>query len=279
MQPSPARVVARYQVRQLAFRVASELKGPRTAASQEINGEVLAAFAEAFCVSSQDRVAKINLRSLGKKLKQLGTLFKKAPRVWEQFKKLVGVKSLSDLPRVLKDLAKRGLDLLKKSLSKLFNTMPFRMYTIGGMGLNDLMVKLTKQIPGLDKILGRLKAKGDQLGIWLREKAPVISGVLIVAIFIFIWLNVTEFEWDLHYLSKVLAGQIMFGDLLASLPGSGLGFLMNSLGFGTFTLLPATMVMRAMWLYQKDYLVWDGRRLSLNEEAILRDGYHIKGSL
>ena len=49
---------------------------------------------------------------------------------------------------------------------------------------------------------------------------------------------------------------------------------MNSLGLGTFTLLPATVVLRAMWL-GRGYLVFEGKRMTLDEDALRRDGFTV----
>lgn len=273
-----SRVAARYAARQVAHRVAADLRGGvRTASSDEINGETLAAFVDAFWMPTplNSRQARVSLRSLGKKVKQLGAIFKKAPRLWEDFKRLIGIKSITELPRALKDLAKRGYDALKKILGRAFETFPLKMFLIKGTGLNDFLNKVTAAVPGLDRVLGQIKARGDAIGDWLREHVPAVSTVVVVAIFIFIWMNVVEFEWNLSDLSKALIGQIGLGDLLASLPGSALGFLMNGLGFGTFTLLPYALVARMMWLMQKGYVKWTGRWFDLDEDALRRDGYEV----
>jgi len=104
----------------------------------------------------------------------------------------------------------------------------------------------------------------------------VVSTVVVVAVFIFIWMNVLEFEWNLSDLTKALIGNISLGDLLASLPGSALGFLMNGLGVRTFTLLPSALVTRMLWLMHKGYVQWNGRWFDLDEDALLRDGYEVK---
>jgi hypothetical protein len=278
MTSSASKVASRFAARQIAFRAAADLRGGvRTASSREITGETLAAFVDAFWVptSLNSRQARVSLRSLGKKVKQLGSLFKKAPRLWEDFKRLIGVKSITELPRALKDLAKRGYSALKKIMGRAFEGFPLKMFLIKGTGVNDFLKKIMGSVPGLDRVLGQIKARGDVLGDWLRKNLPKVSTVVIVAIFIFIWMNVVEFEWNLSDLSKALIGQISLGDLLASLPGSALGFLMNGLGFGTFTLLPYAVVARMMWLISKGYVQWDGRGFVIDDEALRRDGYGV----
>lgn len=283
MSASPQIVATRWEARRVAFKVAADLNrsGVRTASSPEITGETLAAFADAFWRpefhgAGANRTAGLKgLRTLGKRLKQLGKIFTKAPRLWGDFKRLVGVNSLTDLPGKLKGLAKQGYDYLKKILEKVFGTFPLKMFLIKGAGINDFLGKITEKIPGLEKALGKIRAKADVLGQWLREKAPAVSTIIIVAVFIFIWMNVVEFEWNIRDLTAALVGKISLGDLLSSLPGSALGLLMNGFGLGTFTLLPAALAARMAWLMSKGYVVWDGRWFDLNEAALLRDGYEI----
>jgi len=271
------RVATRHQVRQVARRVAAGLqRGPRTASSHEITGDVLTAFAEAFWApSSGPGLKRAGFRALAKRLKQLGKLFKQAPRLWEKFKSLLGVESLMDLPRLLKELAAQGKKMLRSFFGKALNTFPFQIFSIKGAGLNDLLSNLTARVPGLDRVLSQVREKADVIGDWLRKHAPRLSKVLVVAAFIFIWMNVVEFEWNLSDLGNALVGNIGLGDLLASLPGSALGLLMNGLGLSTFALLPAALVARILWLMHKGYVVWDGRWFDLDAAALHRDGYQV----
>ena len=281
---SSIRVAARFQIRQAAHIAASEVhaSGVRTASSRELTGETLAAFGEAFWLPAMTgsramrRQAGIGgLRAMAKRLKQLGEIFKKAPRLWEDFKRVVGVKSLTDLPKALKDLAKRGYDALRKIIGKAFDTFPLKMFLIKGTSLNDYLAKITKQVPGLEQALSKVREQTDIIGDWLRKHAPAVSTVVIVAVFLFIWMNVLEFEWNLSDITKALIGQISLGDLLSSLPGSAMGFLMNGLGFGTFTLLPAAVATRMLWLMHKGYIRWNGKWFEFDEAKLEADGYEV----
>lgn len=287
MMPSPRSVALRHQIRCVARRIAADPHRDRVASpvARENTSSTLVAFAEAFWFPASEDLNREHyrkmafgggLRDMAKRLKQLGAAFTKAPRLWESFKRAAGIKSLSDLPRALKDLANKGKKALRKGLSRLFDTMPLRIYTLKGAGLNDLLTKVVQQVPELERVLGQIKGKADQFGDWLRDRLPVVSTAVIVAVFIFIWLNVVEFEWNLRDLTAAIAGQITLGDLLASLPGSALGFLMNGLGLGTFTLLPATIVARVVWLWSKGYIKWTGRWFDLNVPALERDGFTVE---
>jgi len=273
------RVASRHQVRQVARRVSADLqRGPRTASSNEMTADVLWAFADAFWTppGGTGRVAGMRgLRGLAKRLKQLGKMFTRAPRLWQDFKRLVGVESLKDLPGILRDLAEKGKSVLKGVFKKAFNTFPLSMFKIKGAGVNDFLKKLTDRVPGLNDALGKVKGGADQLGDFLRKHAPNLSKILIAAVFIFIWMNVLEFEWNFSDIAKALVGGISLGELLATLPGSAIGMLMNVLGLGTFTLLPVALFARIMWLVAKGYVVWDGRWFKLDERALQADGYSI----
>jgi hypothetical protein len=64
---------------------------------------------------------------------------------------------------------------------------------------------------------------------------------------------------------------MIFPDFLASLPGSGLGFLLNSFGFGTSPLLPYTIAARFIYLLAHRYIGWDGRGFALHWDALEHD--------
>jgi hypothetical protein len=234
---------------------------------------VLEAFADGFWISSPH--SKVAFGGLVRKLRDLVRVFTKAPRLWEKFKQTIGVSKLSDLPGAIRDLAKKGYAVLKKAVGKAFKTWPLKIYTLPQdklWSINDIIEKIVDQSPAFKRFLSqKVRPRVDQLDQWLRKYLPGISTVAMVAIFIWIWLNVVEFEWDLHALSQVLIGQITLADLLASLPGSAIGFLMNSLGLGTFTLLPATIIARLLFLLYKRYVTWDGGRFRVDWDLLKKD--------
>jgi hypothetical protein len=54
-----------------------------------------------------------------------------------------------------------------------------------------------------------------------------------------------------------------------------MGFLMNGLGFGTFTLLPAAVATRMLWLMHKGYIRWNGKWFEFDEAKLEADGYEV----
>jgi hypothetical protein len=105
----------------------------------------------------------------------------------------------------------------------------------------------------------------------LRKKAPHIMGVVMVGIYIWVWMNVVEFEWDFKGLTDAITGAMSFPDFLASLPGSAFGAILNVFGFGTFTLLPIAVAARILYLLQHRYVEWNGRGFTVNWALMKRD--------
>lgn len=269
-----SKVADRYLVRLASRKAHASLQNSRRTASSEITPEVLAAFAEAFYLPMHGG-SRVAFGGLLKKLKQLGQVFTKVPKLWDHFKKMVGITSITELPKALKGLAKQGYKVLRKLVGRLFNTWPLKLYTLSKdqfFSINSLLDKLMSKFPSFGKwVTTKVKPRVDQLDLWLRSKAPVISGVLMVAVYIWIWFNVVEFEWDLKGLADAFTGALSLSDLLASLPGSALGFLMKALNLGTFTLLPAAFAARLLWLMTKRYVVWTGKGFELNREQLAAD--------
>jgi len=196
----------------------------------------------------------LSFGKLARKLKDMIKFFvQKGKAAWAKFKEILGVEKITQLrPSHIKDLAKRGWELLKKAVGKAFSVWPLKIYTLPEAKLfsvNGLLGKLMERFPRFKGWLEqKVRPKVDQLDTWLRKYLPGVTHVALVAIFIWIWLNVVEFEWDISALTDVLMGRLTLGDLLTSIPGSALGALMNGLGLGTFTLLPAAFAARAIFL-------------------------------
>jgi hypothetical protein len=284
---TPARkLAARYEVRLAVRRMllegdpSSARRGEGTARTARrpspLSEEEWIALGEALWLPASPQVrTALSFSGLARKLAQLKQVFSKMPRLWDDFKKIVGIESPLQLPSALKEIAKQGYGVLKKILGRAFSEFPLNIFLIRGAGVNDFLKALVRRSPALEKALAGIKERADVIGDWLKKRAPVLSTILIVAVFVFIWMNVLEFEWNLADLARALVGQISLGDLLASLPGSALGFLLNSLGISTFGLLPAALAARILWLIARGYVTWDGKKLGLNEAALRRDGYEI----
>ena len=259
-------VADRYLVRRACLEALAEHR-VRTA-SMGLTAQTLEAFATAFYLPYQR--GKVAFGQLLRRLKDLVVQFTKAPMVWEKFKQLLGVKDLTDLPGLVRDLAKRGYGALRGLVVKAFSKFPLKIYTLEHsklLSLNALIEKLLKKFPRFHNwIITKAKPRVDQFDQWLKEHLPGVSTVLLVAVYFFIWFNVQEFEWDLKGLMDALTGAISLSDLLLSLPSSALGLLLNSLGLGTFSLLPVAFIARLVVLLAARYLEWTGKGFRFNRK-------------
>jgi len=264
------RLADRYLVR-LAAREACAGSSLRLASSG-LTPEVVAAFGEHFYLPQhQGRVA---FGGLIRKLKQLVELFKKAPRLWDKFKQLIGIEKLTDIPGALKELAAKAYKTLRGLIHKLFNTWPLKLYTLEKGKLasfNEMLDRLLSKHPKLKSVLDSAASKLRSFGEMLRKKAPHIMGVVMAGIYIWVWMNVVEFEWDFKGLADAITGAMSFPDFLASLPGSAFGGLLNIFGFGTFTLLPLAVAARLLYLIQHRYIDWTGKGFVVNWDLLRKD--------
>lgn len=269
-QDALSRLTDRYLVRQAAQMACAS--GSVRLASRGLTPEVVEAFASHFYLPQhQGRVA---FGGLLKKLKGLVDAFKKNPGVWESFKKLIGVKDYSELPGAIKALAVKAKSYLGKALHKLFDTWPLKIYTLEKGKLksfNELIDSLVSKAPKLKSFLSKAVQKVGQFGEAVRQKAPHIVGAAMVGIYIWIWLNVVEFEWDFKSLTDAITGRLTFPDFLSSLPGSAFGALLNIFGFGTFTLLPYTIAARILYLIYHRYVEWTGSGFKVHWELMRSD--------
>ena len=240
----------------------------RTAALHDLSPEVLAAFAEGFLMPTTGRVA---FGGLAKKLKKLLDLFRKAPKLWGRIKDFLGITGITDIPRAIKDWAKRGLSALKKLLKKATEVFPLSLFFVHQSkmpGLTDLMHRIMTLHPGIAKALSKIKGAAVHIDKWFNKYLPTLKRPLLAAVFIWVWLNVAELSWDMEGLLQGFTGGISFGELLASLPESGIGFIAALAGLG-YGALPVTIVLRVMWLVAQKYLKWvPGKGLVVNWEVI-----------
>ncbi|MDB4278171.1 hypothetical protein N9917_01075 [Deltaproteobacteria bacterium] len=275
MKVSAQRIADRHII-QMAVRKATSSRDfrRRRGSVRDLTPEVLETFAVEFYLPMHQ--GKVAFGSLTRKLREMSKAFSRYPKLWQKFKDAIGVQGMMDLPGAIRQLAKDGHKALKRTIGKAFDVWPLKLYTLPAskvLSVNTMIEKLMDQFPQFKSYLSQnVKPKVDLFDRWLRKHLPTVSRVLMVAIFIFIWLNVVEFEWDIEALVRVMGGQLSLAELLASLPGSALGAMMNGLGLGTFTLLPVTIVARLMWLTSKRYLIWTGRGFELNWDHLAADG-------
>jgi hypothetical protein len=270
MRDPVERVAHRYVMRLASREAFASVGGSSRTASAGMTPETLAAFGEHFLMPT----SKVAFAGLVKKMKQILEFFKGAPKLWEQFKSLIGVKSLTDIPSALKKLAAAGKKALEKAVHKLFETWPLKLYTIekGKIhSFNDLLDKVLSKSPKLKGWLSAGARKIGDFGEMLRQKAPRIVGFAMVAIYIWVWMNVVEFEWDVKGLAEAISGRLDFHSFLGTLPGSFFGALLRPFGFGTFTLLPLTIAARILYLLSQEYISWNGRGFEFQWGRLSKD--------
>lgn len=265
LENSILRVRHRYLVR-LAARQALPSSNTRLA-SAGFTHEVLAAFGEHFMEPSF--TSRVAFLGLVKKLKQLASVFGKIPKLWGKFKELLGIESLADIPKAIGRFAETGKAFLKKALNKVFGTWPLKLYTLEKgklQSFSQMLDSLLGKFPAFKDLVDRGARKLGDWGEMLREKAPHIAGAVMAAIYLWVWLNVVEFEWDLKSFTEAISGLLTFPDFLSSLPGSAFGLLLRPLGVGTFTLLPYAVAARILYLLGHRYIEW-------------KDGFHVHWDL
>jgi len=227
----------------------------------------------------QGRVA-FGFGGLVKRLKQLYDAFKRAPKLWSAFKKMVGIESLTDVPGKLKELAKSGYKALRGWVSSAFKKWPLKVYTLEKgklLSFNEILDRfLLSKFPKVKAALQAGASKVADFGEMLRQRAPALAGLVMVAIYIYVWINVVEFEWDLKSLLDAFTGALTFHDFLGSLPGSTIGLLLNSLGLGTFTLLPYALAARLIYMVAHRYIEWTGRGFTIGWDQIKADFHDVE---
>jgi hypothetical protein len=227
----------------------------RTAAQDEITPEVLAAFGEAFYVHE----GKVAFGNLVRRLKKLLSLFKQAPKLWTKFKAILGVEKLTEIPKKIKEWAKKGKKALGKVMKRIAGTFPLCMFFVSKKkmpGLTDLMARIIKASPRMKALLAKVKGNIiDPLDRMLDKYLPTLQRPLLAFIFAYCWFNVAEISWDIEGLIAGFTGSISLGELFASLPESGIGFIAAAFGLG-YGALPVTFVLRIIWLVKNHYLEW-----------------------
>ncbi len=267
------RVAARHEIR-LAAKTAC-VSVNRTASANGLLERCLVAMAEGALLSDDGSVRTAGFANLARRLKQMAKMVDKFPKLWERVKEFLGVESLTDLPGRIVELAKEGYKALRKAVDKAFSVWPLKLYTLPEsklFSLNTVLEKLMDASPAFKQFLtDTVKPRVDQFDKWLKEYLPTISKVVMVAIYIWIWLNVVEFEWDLKGIIDAAMGTLSLADLLASLPSAALGAMMNPLGVGTFTLLPAAYAVRLMLVISRRYVTWTGSGFTFDAEKLRAD--------
>lgn len=277
-------VVDRHLIRQASEKVFKEIMSIRTASltkhAKRLREEFSVELFEAFASPLIGKMAakSIGIKDIAKKVKDIWGAFKKAPKYWEEFKKMLGVKGnnlltlAAELPKKVMAFFKQGVkaiasvaktltgkfgDFIKifsaiSSQTAIFNQIMERVMPIlkNNPVTQGVVKGLNKAKDTAKNFLSKVKL-GDGNGTlldffkgvldWLlNSKVSNTLGIPLKAyVFFNIWINVTEISWDFTGIAKGMLGLISWNELFASLPESGVGFIISlffSAAFPSITL-------------------------------------------
>lgn len=233
-------------------------------ANRAIHPEVTVAIVEA---TWESRIAssKEAFGGITKAVTKLLKLLQRAPKVVPRLVEALAIEGWSDMswPQRAKALGNRLKELVvegKKVLGKVFHKMatsfPLNLFFVerGKMpGLTDLMSRLVQRVPWLKTALDKVQAGAVKVDDFFKKHIPRLRRPLYAAIFIYVWLGVSEISWDVQGILAGFTGQISLSELLSSLPESGIGLLAASFGLG-YGALPYALIARLIWLVANRYL-------------------------
>lgn len=237
----------------------------RVASVPDLTPEVVVAFVEPFYLH-YTKVAGFG--DIARKVAKLLDLFRKAPRLWDAFKGALDLPADFDslgvlekgkaLAAKLKEWAASGWNALKDVFHKIHEAFPISMFFVPKHkmpGLTDLMERLVTKVPWLAKAIAAAGRGIGHVDTWINKNLPTFKRPVLAAVFAWVWFNVAELTWDLPFLVRGFTGLLSLGELFASLPESGIGFIAAAFGLG-FQALPVTLVARIVWLVANHYLEW-----------------------
>jgi len=267
-----SRIADRYMIRKACEIAYSDISNIRTASlnksAQRVRREFSVELLEAFASPIMGRIAGlgIGIKDITKKVKDIWGAFKQAPKYWEEFKKMLGIKSTSliglvaELPKKVWNFFKQGgksLISFGKGLAKQIGDFAKVFSAVSGQTalFNQVVEKGTslatnstvyqeKVKPLLDKakafaqkFMGKFGGNGNGkiteffknvIQTFLDGKLSNLVGTPLKAyVFFNIWINVTEISWDFTGIAKGMLGLISWRELFASLPESGVGLIIS----------------------------------------------------
>lgn len=293
------RVAQRYLIQQACVKVSSDIRSVRVASHQikvrtELgNPMVLAAFF--------DPNIKLAFGGIVQKAKQLWKAFSTMPDKWEAFKEKLGVTAtstigiLKELPKKLKAFWKEANNFVKKTFSKagkgLLKSFPQleiyfkivqKLPSVTGF-FKDLIAKF----PRIKRVLDSIGKKATSLANTVEgffDKNPILKPVNWfgrAAFFTWVWMNVAELSWNVPEIIRGMLGGMDWGEILASLPESGLG-LVVALFFSAWipfpwggklaaslslnALLPMALAIQLFWFLKKGYAVIKNKAIRFTEK-------------
>lgn len=272
MQSRVSLLADRYMIRKACEIAYSDITKIRTASlskrAQRVRSEFSVELLEAFAYPFVGRIAAkgIGVKDIAKKVKDIWGAFKKAPKYWNKFKEMLGIKSknivglIAELPKKLMGFFKQGMKAIGTATKSLVKSLGDFVKIFAAISsktaiFNQLMEKimpLLKNNPAtlwvtekIDKATNTAKnflskvnlgqGSGTALDFFkgildwlLNSKVSNALGTPLKAyVFFNIWINVTEISWDFTGIAKGMLGLISWNELFASLPESGVGFVIS----------------------------------------------------
>lgn len=293
------KVAQRYLIKISCQTVAKEIYNTRVASNQKkVRAELGNPIILASFFDPSVRVAGANIIS---KAKELWEAFKSAPDKWEEFKKNLGLagvgtlKMVTEFPKKMKEFWKKANDYVSKTLKKAGNAIVKKFPQL------EVYFKIIQKMPSvtsfMQSLVGKspkLKSALDAIGKKATSLADSVDEFFAKnsilkpanwfargAFFTYIWMNVAELSWNVPEIIRGMLGGMSWGEILATLPESGLG-LVVSLLFGAFipfpfggqfaakiglnALLPMALAFQIWWLISKGYAVIKKGLLYLTEK-------------
>lgn len=272
----------------------------KTASAQKIRTELNATTLIPF----GNQIVKYgSIKGLVGKIKQIYEGFQKMPDLWEKFKDMLGITS-TNIVALYKELnqkfsafleeGKKWVSHHKENLSKKSSYIYFMfLYIEHAPTLTGSIKKLLEKLDPensswlskkLKSFTGKWNTLKDTVDDFFKNH-PILNTISTPAkayLFWIIWVNVAEISWKITDIIKGFLGLILWGDLIESLPESGLGFLVQvflpfipsgtvikSLKIGWNALIVPAMAIQFYYLYQNKLVDNAGNLIMSEVEKII----------
>ena len=209
--------------------------------------------------------------SIFKQVSKLLKFLRRAPRALEKIRSMIGELT----PANLRKWAVDGKKALRRVLSNAALSFPLGIFFHPKTSLptlTDLVNRIMTDTEIGKFLRAQVKPKVDSLDRLLERHLPNLRRPLLAAIFIFIWLNVTEVSWNFSDLMDGFTGAGSLSKLLSSLPESALGCLLRGFGLG-FQIVPVVLLARFLWLVAHNYIEWNNGSFKVHWNLL--GSYHV----
>ena len=249
------------------IQVAAGLYG-RTASVSSADRVLTAALVEAVWESQPSVNAKTAFLGITKAISKILDLIKKVPHFWDRISDTFEIDDWDEMNLVQKtkalgsklgDLIHEGKAALGKAFKEAVNHFPLNLFFVPHKkmpGLTDLLKRISDAVPWINDALKRVHNTAISVDKLFEKYIPTLRKPIYAAIFIWVWVGVSEISWDVHSILQGFTGNISLSELLGSMPESGIGLIAASFGLG-YGALPYAIIARLMWLVAQDYIKYE----------------------